>query len=451
MPQVIPDPRANIREYTRLMRQYAPLASLDTDAREIFMLAREGYKAEASALAQSRQELNQSEREALNEGGLMAGLVGGMKGVAGAGGFSGGAALGTMAAPFTGPFAPVMPVLGGMVGAMAGVSAVEPGLEAAGVAPAQLEATMQANPGMALAGTVAGGLAVPAALAGKAMFTKVTQGAAKAASEARVAKMTEDALIRRANAEARIKELQESEETIRLANPQRAASSNARHARIQAESLRAIAEANKAEAEAAILQARAAGNLSAADQAKLDLLYRTLNKTDLQVEILRQNMQSGTFKVASERLVMDRLKTQVRITENLLTRTGAQAGIAGAEAATKLQIMKAQLALLEQRLGADLVAPGSSAAALMPPAGATTIPGMIGAGSLAGAGIMGGAALAPSQTIEGAPSSISPPNPDQEQMREFARIMDDPRFSQQERGIASQQAQEILRRRLGQP
>lgn len=366
--QPVADPYAKMREYAQLMREFGPMASIDTEARELVQLAQMGYKTEAAGLAASRQQANERDMRAANAGPLAAGLVGGMQGLAGAEGFSAGMAGGAMVAPFTGPFAPAMPILGGIVGAIGGSMAVKPGLAAAGVAPEQLKATEEANPGSAFIGNIAGGLALPAGQFGRALFTKTTQAAEKATADATIAKSqaavsdrVANAQALRAEADATLKRLQVQEQQRLMSNPERAASSSARHARIRAESRKAIADASKAEAEAIMTQARAAGQMGPAELAKLELLHKNIARAELQLEVLRQNAAVGSLSPQAMRTATEQAALKLRVLESTLQQASAKAGVAGEEAATKLAILKEQLKYLQGRFVEPLpLAPGST-------------------------------------------------------------------------------------------
>jgi len=149
-------------------------------------------------------------------------------------------------------------------------------------------------------------------------------------------------------AQAAIKELELADLQTRMAHPLRPGARTDAYRRIQASAREKIANAGRAEWESALAQQRAMGQLNPEQVKRLEVMGRQLQQADLRIEILRQNVQAGTFKPAQAVALLERYATQVRVLEHQATRGAAGAGIAAEEAAVKLTTMKERLKLIQE-------------------------------------------------------------------------------------------------------
>lgn len=381
------DPRLKkMQEYAKIMQEFEPIVQSNGDARELVNLARIAFKQQGSLLAAERKQLNQSELDALNldAGPVAASAVGGMQGlssiVGGSAGATQGAVLGTMVLPGIGTA--IGTVLGGLVGGTAGYATVRPALERSGVDPQVLDQTLQKNWWWQFGGNVAGGVGPSASrFVGIKMSTAATRLATAKAertiaeANAAVADRVAKATAARTEAGAKRAALEIAEMERRMASPEKTASSLAKHKEIQARSREAISRAETAHWESVMAQQRASGQLSPLETARIEALGKQIMQADLRAQIMQQNLAAGLLKPAQAQATLTRLQTQVRVLENVATKSGAQAGIAVEESAIKLAMLKNQLVLLQAKMAEmglnPIVAQTSSlaakVAALQPP------------------------------------------------------------------------------------
>lgn len=354
-PPIMPEPNprlTRLNEYADILREFAGDTSGDPDVRDLVRLARLAFKQEHELLSVERIEESRRERKGLSAGAVAATAVGGIEGLSGLALGVAGAKLGALAGAPLGPAgAAVGGVVGGLGGATAGMLGVQPAMRATGVATsAQLEETMGQNPWFHLGGVTAGGVG-PSLV--RFVGNKMALSAAKAVTaraNAAVAERVAAAQAARVEAQATRAQLELADLQRKMAHPQRPAASAARYREIQERSRRAIAEANRAEWESVMAQQRAQGQLSPLEARRLEVIGRQIQQADLRIEMMRQQAEAGTLRPAQAKALLERTTQQVRVLENQVTRSGAQAGIAAEEATVRLTTMKERLKLLQQLL-----------------------------------------------------------------------------------------------------